>query len=72
MAGSRKKAKKWMAEAFKNARGQLRGQLGARPGQPIPMGKVEQAAGSGNETLRKRAQLALTARMIGRKRKAKR
>jgi hypothetical protein len=62
-ARKRSASKLWMSEAFKGAKGQLREELGAKEGEPIPREKLEAAAaGKRGEKTRKRAQLALTAR----------
>lgn len=53
---------KWMQEAFKNARGQLRRKTGAKPGKPIASGKLEKATHSQNLKTKRQAVLAKTAR----------
>lgn len=61
--------KKWIQKAIKKP-GALREQLGAKPGQPIPGGKLKAAAKKGG-ALGKRARLAQTLKKM-RKRKPKR
>lgn len=56
-----------MQEAFKNAKGQLRKKLGAKPGQPIPESKLEAATASRNLKTKRRAVLAETARRVAQK-----
>jgi hypothetical protein len=51
-------AKKWIQKAIKHP-GALHKQLGVKPGQPIPAGKLRAAAKKGG-TLGKRARLAQT------------
>lgn len=58
--------KKWMKEAFANAKGQLRKTLGTKKGEKIPEGKLEKATHSSNPKTKKRAVLAETARKINR------
>jgi hypothetical protein len=53
---------KWMQEAFKNAKGQLRSKLGAKPGKAIPAKKLEKATHSESAKTKKQAVLAKTAR----------
>jgi hypothetical protein len=50
--------KNWIAEAVKKP-GALRKQLGAKPGKPIPAGKLEAAAKKPGK-LGQRARLAMT------------
>ncbi len=50
--------KNWIAEAVKKP-GALRKQLGAKPGKPIPAGKLEAAAKKRGK-LGQRARLAMT------------
>ncbi len=50
--------KNWIAEAVKKP-GDLRKQLGAKPGKPIPAGKLEAAAKKPGK-LGQRARLAMT------------
>jgi len=57
--------KKWMQEAFKNARGQLRKKTGAKAGKPIAAGKLEKATHSSSLKTKRQAVLAQTARRIG-------
>ena len=54
--------KKWMAEAFKHAHGQLRKKLGAKPGKPIAAGKLAKATHSESTKTKRQAVLAKTAR----------
>ena len=55
--------KKWVQEAFKpENKGKLHEQLGVPQGKKIPLAKLEKAENSKNPQLRKRAQLAETAR----------
>ncbi len=56
-------AKKWIQGAIKHP-GALRKSLGARPGKPIPAGKLAKAAKSGGTTGR-RARLAQTLKRLG-------
>lgn len=53
-------AKHWMAEAFKNAHGQLHKQLGVKAGEKIPADKLRAAVKKGGLEAR-RAQLVLNA-----------
>lgn len=53
-------AKKWMAEAFSNAHGQLHEALGVPKGQKIPVSKLKDAVKKGGRNAR-RAQLVLNA-----------
>ncbi len=52
---------KWMAQAFKNAHGQLHESLKVPQDKNIPVSKLERAA-HGSGLLQKRAQLVLNAR----------
>jgi len=58
--------KKWMAEAFKNAHGQLRRKTGAKPGKPIAASKLEKATHSESTKTKRQAVLAQTARRANR------
>ena len=58
--------KHWMAEAFKNAHGQLHHDVGVAVGRKIPANKLEKAENSKNPTVRRRAVLAETARKVNR------
>jgi hypothetical protein len=58
--------KKWMQEAFKNARGQLRRKTGAKPGQPIAASKLEKATHARSLKTKRQAVLAQTARRVAR------
>lgn len=60
-----------MQEAFAGSHGQLRKSLHAKEGKNISSAKLEKATHSDNETLRKRAQLAKTAKKIGQRRAMK-
>jgi len=53
----------WIAGAIKKP-GSLRKTLGAKPGKPIPRGKLESAAHGSGKTARQ-ARLALTLRKLG-------
>lgn len=54
----------WISKATANNKGSLRKELGAKPGKPIPAGKLDAAAKkSGKEG--KRARLAQTLKRIG-------
>jgi hypothetical protein len=55
---------KWMQDAFKNARGQLRKKLGAKAGKPIAAGKLEKATRSDSTKTKRQAVLAQTARRV--------
>lgn len=66
-----KKGGHWMAEAFKNAHGQLRKKLGAKEGHPIPAKKLAKATNSSNPKTAKQAQLAENARAANRARGGK-
>ncbi len=65
-------AKKWMAEAFKNAHGQLRGKAKAKGmikgDEPMSLKDVSSLAASGSAKTRKQANLAKTAMKINRNR----
>lgn len=54
----KKNKKNWIKDAIKKP-GSLRAQLGAKPGEPIPTGKLNKAAKKGG-LLGKRAALAKT------------
>lgn len=62
-----KKKKNWIAGAIKK-KGALRKALGAKPGKPIPKGKVAAAAKKGG-TLGRRARLAQTLGKLRKKKK---
>jgi hypothetical protein len=53
---------KWMQEAFKNAKGQLRKKAGAKSGKPIASGKLEKLTHSASTKTKRQAVLAKTAR----------
>lgn len=53
-------AKHWMAEAFKNAHGQLHAATHTPKGKPIPRSKLKDEVGKGGVNA-KRAQLVLNA-----------
>jgi hypothetical protein len=57
-------AEQWIQKATANAKGQLRKTLGAKPGKPIPAGKLAAAAKQGGVTGR-RARLAQTLKKLG-------
>jgi hypothetical protein len=61
-------ARKWMQEAFANARGQLHRDLGVPQSRTIPLERLESAAKRPG-VVGKRARLALTARRIQARRK---
>lgn len=52
----------WVQKAFSHNHGALHRELGVPQGEKIPERKLEAAEHSGNEKLRKRAQLAENAR----------
>ena len=56
----------WIQDAIKKP-GALRSSLGAKKGEPIPMGKLEKAASSKNPKMAKRANLAMTLRGMKKK-----
>lgn len=58
--------KKWIQKAIKKP-GALRRTLGAKPGRPIPVAKLKEAAKEGGKT-GQRARLALTLRRLARER----
>jgi hypothetical protein len=60
-----KKDKKWIQKAIKKP-GALRAQLGAKPGQPIPAGKLAAAAKKPGK-LGQRARLAQTLKKMKKK-----
>lgn len=57
---------KWIQGAIKKP-GALRSALGAKKGEPIPMGKLEKATHSKNPKMAKRANLAMTLRGMKKK-----
>ena len=62
------KKKKWMQEAFKNARGQLRKKLGIKKGESMTVAEAE-AAGKKKGKIGKQGRLAATAIKISKRRK---
>lgn len=56
-------SEKWIQGAIKH-KGALREALHAKPGKPIPAGKLAKAAHSKNPTLKKRAVLAETLKKL--------
>lgn len=55
--------KKWIQSAINpKSKGALRKKLGAKPGKPIPIAKLDKAEKSKNPTTRKQAVLAKTLR----------
>lgn len=58
-----KKATNWIAAATSKNKGALREKLGAKPGKPIPAGKLEKAAEKGGK-IGKEARLAEILRKI--------
>lgn len=68
------KQNKWIQKAINPAhKGELRKELGVKPGQKIPLKKLEQAASPAdkNKKERKQAVLAKTLRELPRKKKTK-
>ncbi len=62
--------RRWIAAATAHHRGALHRALGVPAGQAIPLSALRRAAaGAYGETNRKRAQLALNLRGLGRRRK---
>lgn len=54
--------KQWVQKAFSKNKGALHRSLGVKQGERIPDSKLEKAMQSKSPTMRKRAQLAETAR----------
>lgn len=59
-----KKSKNWI-QGTKLKKGALHDDLGVPRGEKIPLAKVQAAANSDDPTLRRRAQLALNFRKVG-------
>jgi len=59
---------KWMKKAFGKNPGKLHRRLGVPEGEKIPAGKIAQAAGSKDPSLRKEAALAKTGKRYAGKR----